>query len=273
MPQELSQDRAIASLEALANKLSARDQFSGVIVVQRDGKTLLKKAWGLADRESRRANTTDTPFFIASQGKMFTAVAILQLVEAGKLQLDDPIVQYLPDYPNHELASKVTVRHLLTHQGGTGDIDILDPNGGESRRWVRSIRDLIELHGKRALMFEPGSKAAYSNYGFILLGAVIEKVSGQSYYDYVEHHVFRPAGMNATTFPDKDHLADVAVGYTSVNGQPRPNWDFLPWRGMSAGGGTSTAEDMRATDANSEDVGLKPDLRDRSPQSAGCPVP
>ena len=124
--------------------------------------------------------------------KMFTAVATLQLVEAGKLALDDPIGKYLPDYPNKEVASKVTVRHLLTHTGGTGDI--FGPEFEQHRLKLREHRDYVKLYGARGLTHEPGARFEYSNYGFVLLGALIEKVSGESYYDYVATTSFsRPA--------------------------------------------------------------------------------
>ena len=115
--------------------------------------------------------------------KMFTAVAIIQLVEAGKVKLTAPLGKYLRDYPNQEVATKVTMQQLLTHTGGTGDI--FGPEFDAHRLELRKLADYVKLYGKRGLEFEPGSKWAYSNYGFILLGAVIEKVSGQSYYDYV----------------------------------------------------------------------------------------
>jgi CubicO group peptidase (beta-lactamase class C family) len=108
---------------------------------------------------------------------------------------------------------------------------------------VRTIADVIKLNGSRSPAFEPGSKEEYSNYGFILLGALIEKATGRSYFDYVNEHVFRLAGMNATKFPVRDDLAGVAVPYTTVMGELVPSSHQLPWRGMSAGGGVSTAED------------------------------
>ena len=115
-------DEALAAVSAHAEELAESDRFSGAMLVAHNGEILLEDAWGLADREAGTPNTPDTKFRIASMNKMFTAVAILQLVESGGLALDDPIGKYLTDYPNEELASTVTVRHLLTHTGGTGDI-------------------------------------------------------------------------------------------------------------------------------------------------------
>lgn len=241
----LPQKQALAALDAFATKLSQHDKFSGVITVKKGGETLYAKAWGLADRSKRKPVAVDTPFFIASQGKMFTAVSALQLIEKGQLSLDDPIGKYLTDYPNSEMASKVTVRDLLTHRGGTGEMGILEPQDAPNRAWVHSITDIIKLNGNRGPAFEPGTKIEYSNYGYILLGALIEKVSGQSYYDYVETHIFRIAGMMHSSFPLREDLKGIAVSYTLVDGALRASTDELPWRGTPAGGAVSTADDMQ----------------------------
>ena len=178
--------------------------------------------------------------------KMFTAVATLQLVEAHKLALDDPIGKHLPDYPNKEVAAKVTVRHLLTHTGGTGDI--FGPEFEEHRLQLREHRDYLKLYGSRGLTQEPGARFEYSNYGFVLLGALIEHVSGMSYFDYVRDHVFHPAGMRATgSLPESVVVPDRAVGYLRASpsgGAWAPNTDTLPWRGTAAGGGYSTVGDL-----------------------------
>jgi D-alanyl-D-alanine carboxypeptidase len=245
-PLPLPGEGTIATTTAIATRLSTRNDFAGAIIIARDGKKLLARGWGLADPTNGTPMTLDTPMFLASAGKMFTAVAILQLVDAGKVDLDAPLGRYLTDYPNAETA-KVTIRQLLTHRGGTGDIGILGREDGANRARVRTIDDIVRLNGNRAPDFPPGTKDDYSNYGFILLGAVIEKVTGDSYYDYVAEHVFKPAGMKSSGFPDRDHLQNVAVGYTTFFGtEPKliPSTDVLPWRGASAGGGVSTPNDM-----------------------------
>lgn len=242
-PQRMPRAKALKAFDAFAARLTAADRFSGVLVIEQNGKRLYGKHFGLADRENKTPVRLGTPFLFASQGKMFTAVSVLQLIEAGKVGFDDPIGKYLTDYPNEEMA-KVTIRQLLSHKGGTGDIGILQADEGPNRTWVRTIDDLIKLNGKRAPAFPPGSKFEYSNYGFILLGALIERVSGQSYYAYVAENIFRPAGMTATSFPDLEHMAGVARGYTQDdNGKLIRSADQLPWRGSSAGGGVSTADD------------------------------
>jgi len=151
---------------------------------------------------------------------MFTAVAVLQLIHVGKINFDDPVGTYLTDYPNREMA-KVTVRQLLSHQGGTGDIGVLQPEEAGNRAWVRTIDDLMTLNGDRGPSFPPGSAFDYSNYGFVLLGALVEKVSGQSYYAYLAEHVFGPAGMTATGFT-------CPVSPTATPWAPMESWSPAP---------------------------------------------
>ena len=188
--------KAIAGVEAVLRRMVAEDRFSGAVLVAKDGQVLFSHAYGSADRKRGIPNTLRTRFRIGSMNKMFTAVAILQLVEAGKVELTAPLGKYLTDYPNQDVATKVTIHHLLTHTGGTGDI--FGPDFDAHRKELRTLADYVELYGKRGLEFEPGSSWSYSNYGFILLGVVIEKVTGQSYYDYVQAHIYKRAGMTAT---------------------------------------------------------------------------
>lgn len=239
----LSFDQAIQALDSKAADLTRQDKFSGDVLVARDGKVAFEKAYGLADREKHAPNTMNTQFRIGSMNKMFTATAILQLAGEGKIDLAAPLGTYLPDYPNHDVASKVTIRHLLTHTGGTGDI--FTPEYDQHRLETRELSDYVKLFGSRGLEFEPGSRWSYSNYGFILLGAVIEKVSGVSYYDYVRQHIFEPAGMHATdSQPENVAVPQRSTGYMRQNGAWASNVDTLPWRGTSAGGGYATAGDL-----------------------------
>lgn len=234
---------ALAALTARAEELARKDQFSGAVLVARQGKVLFEKAWGLANRETGTPNTLDTKFRIGSMNKMFTAVATLQLVEAGKLALDDPIGKHLPGYPNKDVASKVTVRHLLTHTGGTGDI--FGPEFEQNRLTLREHGDYVKLYGARGLGHEPGARQEYSNYGFLLLGALIEKVSGTSYYEHVRSKVFEPAGMTSTgSLPESEDVPGRSAGYMRPADAWVPNTETLPWRGTSAGGGYSTVGDL-----------------------------
>jgi D-alanyl-D-alanine carboxypeptidase len=243
--QRMTEADAVAALAAHAKQRARADEFAGALLVAHHGKVLLQDAWGQADRKARTANTPATRFRIGSMNKMFTAVATLQLVEAGKLALDDAIGKHLPDYPNKQVAGKVTVRHLLTHTGGTGDI--FGPQFDQHRLQLRKHRDYLKLYGRRGLTQEPGSRFEYSNYGFVLLGALIEHVTGGSYDDYVDQHVFRPAGMRSTgALPEAVEVPDRAVGYLrpSPGSDWVPNTDTLPWRGTAAGGGYSTVGDL-----------------------------
>jgi D-alanyl-D-alanine carboxypeptidase len=222
----------------------AADGFAGAVLIAKHGKVVFSEAYGLADREHKTPNTLKTRFRIGSMNKMFTAVSILQLAQAQKLQLSDTVGKYLTDYPNKDVASKVTIHQLLTHTGGTGDI--FGPEFEAHRRELRTLQDYVNLYGNRAPKFEPGSRWEYSNYGFILLGAIIEKVSGQRYYDYVYEHVYAPAGMTSTASePEDKAVSNRSVGYTKMDSAAwAPNTDTLPYRGSSAGGGYSTVEDL-----------------------------
>lgn len=234
---------SVAALESEAIAAAGRDEFSGAVLVAHNGRIVLEQAYGFADREAGVKNTIDTRFRLGSMNKMFTATAALQLVAAGKLALDEPLGKYVPGYPNREIAQQVTIRHLLTHTGGTGDI--FTPDYERRRLDVHELADYIKLFGNRGLEFPPGSRWEYSNYGFVLLGYVIEKVSGMSYYDYVRQYVFEPAGMTSTdSLPESSKVSLRAVGYTRRNGRWVSNQDTLPWRGTSAGGGYSTVRDL-----------------------------
>jgi D-alanyl-D-alanine carboxypeptidase len=175
--------------------------------------------------------------------KMFTATAILQLAGEGKVDLQASVGQYLSNYPNSDLASQVTVRQLLTHTGGTGDI--FTPEYEKQRLNIRNLADYVKLYGSRRVAFKPGSQWAYSNYGFILLGLIVEKVSRMSFYDYVRSHIFEPLGMLKTDSPPESvNVPQRSVGYTARQGVWVNNVDTLPWRGTSAGGGYSTILDL-----------------------------
>jgi CubicO group peptidase (beta-lactamase class C family) len=239
----LTQREAVAAWNAEIAKAASAGKFSGVWLWARNGKVLTSGARGKADREKGIDNTLDTRFRIGSMNKMFTAVATLQLVERGKLSLDDTVGKILPDYPNAGVASKVKVRHLLSHTGGTGNI--FGPDFDAHRLELRTLQDYVKLYGARDLEFEPGTKWEYSNYGFVLLGVMIEKVSGKSYYDFVAENVFKVAGMTSTgSEPESVKVANRSKGYMRDRFEMVLNDPTLPWRGTSAGGGTTTAPDL-----------------------------
>ena len=243
--KRIDEKELLQDLRERLDQDAAAARFSGAVLLARGGKTLFASAYGMADRDRHIANTLDTRFRLGSMNKMFTATSVLQLVQAGKVKLDAPLITYIPDYPNKELASKVTIHQLLTHTGGTGDI--FGPEFQAHRLELRTLADYVAMYGTRPLAFEPGSKWEYSNYGFILLGRVVERVSGMSYYDYVAKNIFAPAGMTSSgSEPEDSVVKDRAVGYTRGGGGSdwRPNTETLPWRGTSAGGGYSTVGDL-----------------------------
>ena len=239
----LTDAQVISALTAKMNDPVEADRFSGAVLIGRRGRIVFEKAIGLANRESRTPNTLDTRFRNGSMNKMFTATAVMQLVEAGKLSLDDTVGKVLTDYPNADVARKVTIRHLLGHTGGTGDF--FGPLFTKNRLTLKTHADYVAMFGGRALLHEPGAEYRYSNYGMILLGAIIERISGLSYFDYVRTRVFEPAGMASTgSLPETDAVPNRSTGYMLANGAWTPNTDTLPWSGTAAGGGYSTVGDF-----------------------------
>jgi CubicO group peptidase (beta-lactamase class C family) len=241
--RRLSEAELASAVLAKVDAQAAAGRFQGAVLVARSGKVIYSDARGPADRENKTPNTLDTKFRMGSMNKMFTATAVLQLVQAGKVKLDAPLGTYLTDYPNRDVATKVTVHHLLTHTGGTGDI--FGPEFTAHRLDLKTLGDYVKLYGARGLEFEPGSKWEYSNYGFLLLGVIVEKASGQSYYDYVRDHIFAPAGMTGSgSEPEDVAVPGRAKGYMQEKGAWVLNTGTLPYRGTSAGGGYTTVGDL-----------------------------
>jgi CubicO group peptidase (beta-lactamase class C family) len=243
--EKLSEAEMIERLNAMIDKSVADDSFSGVVMVAKDDKPIFQRAVGLASKSYNVANRIDTKFNLGSINKFFTSVAIFQLIEQGKLSLDDFIGKHLPDYPNKEAAEQVTISHLLNMRSGIGDFFGPKFDAAPKNR-IRGTKDYLPLFADQPLKFEPGAGRAYSNGGYIVLGAIIEKVTGQSYYDYVRERIFKPAGMESTDSYEVDVVTpNLATGYTRNSGGVRvSNVYTIPARGSSAGGGYSTAEDL-----------------------------
>jgi CubicO group peptidase (beta-lactamase class C family) len=242
-PARLALPALVEAIDARAASRTANDQFSGAILLAQGGRVLFQRAYGLADRTQRRPNSLDTQFRFGSMGKMFTAVAIMQLVERGRIDLEAPIARYLPNYPNQDLATRVTVANLLSHTGGTGDI--FGPEFDRRKASLRTARDFVDLYGSRAPEFAPGSRRSYSNYGFILLGRIVEQVSGLRYDDYIQRNIFARVGMASTgNRPESEILLRRAVSYTGSGARLRSADDTLPPNGTPAGGGYSTVGDF-----------------------------
>src|SRR5262245_41247889 len=175
--KKLNDPELAERIDALIKKLVDEDVFSGCALIARDGKPLLRKAYGLASKEFNVLNQPDTKFNVASMGKMFTGVAVAQLAEQGKLAFTDTIRKHLPDFPR-ETAERITLHHLLTHTSGMGSYwkdEFHEANHARFRR----IQDYFPFFAGDPLQFKPGEKWSYSNAGFMTLGAIIEKVSGQ----------------------------------------------------------------------------------------------
>jgi D-alanyl-D-alanine carboxypeptidase len=239
----MSDRQLVAALRKRLEDEAASDRFAGAVLVAKQGKPIFAQAYGLADREHNIPNTLQTRFSLASITKVFTAVATMQLVQAGKLALDDPLGKYLTGYPNKELAAKVTIGEFLTNTGGTGDI--WGPEFDKHRLELRTVQDYLNLYGTRSLRFEPGSRWEYSNYGFILLGAVIEKVSGETYSDYVHKHVFNSAAMTSTSLGMEDKtIPNISIDYTKMGAAHWISNTDVPTSGTPAGGGFSTVRDL-----------------------------
>jgi CubicO group peptidase (beta-lactamase class C family) len=248
-PSPIAEAELVRRLGTTLDSLSAAGAFSGVVVLAREGRPIFQRAYGLADRESRRRNEVETAFNLGSINKVFTQTAIRQLADAGKLQLDSTLAKYWPDYPNAAIASRVTIRQLLEHRSGIGG-NIFAPPAGGRRGDLRRLRDFLPLFVDAPLQFEPGTRQQYSNAGYVVLGLLVERLSGEDYYDYVRSHVYAPAGLTRTAAYAVDSLpANTALGYTT-RGEGEAavaahrNTELLPGRGSSAGGGYSTAGDL-----------------------------
>jgi CubicO group peptidase (beta-lactamase class C family) len=236
-------------LDNYLSSLVAENKLSGVVLVARDGVTIASKAAGIANKATGAPITLNTKFNLGSMNKMFTAVAIAQLAQAGRLSFDDPISKHLPDYPNKAVADKVTIHQLLTHTSGMGMY--WNEKFMAQREKLLTVAAHLPLFASDPLLFQPGEKFQYSNSGYVVLGAIIEKVSGQDYYSYVQEHIYKPAGMTDTGFyePGKE-IPNLAIGYSKMSPdgkmleEARDNTNTREVKGGPAGGGYSTVEDL-----------------------------
>jgi len=207
--------------------------FMGSVLVARNGKVSFSKSYGWADLEWNIPNSPTTRFNIASMTKQFTAAAILLLEDRGKLRTDDPITKYFPDAPAHW--SKITIYNLLTHTSGISD---------DSAKYTPGTPDSLVLSDK-PLNFQPGEKWSYVNMGYLILGYLIEKISGQTYADFLHENIFEPLRMNdsgldsnVTVIPHR--ASGYWPGGNGIENAERPNLSI----GFSAGSLYSTTEDL-----------------------------
>jgi D-alanyl-D-alanine carboxypeptidase len=241
-------DLLARDLRRECDRLAREDDFSGSVLLTHAGRTVLQASYGLANRNAHLPNTARTRFNLASISKMFTAVAVLRLVEAGKLTLDTRVGQVLTNYPNRTVADQVTVEQLLTHTSGIG-------NYWEQISRVRqdklvNLSDTLALFAEAPLEHAPGSTFSYSNGGYVVLGLIIERITGADYFDHIRETLLRPLNMNHTDAYRLDEVVpDLVVGYTRDLEQPgvwRNNQFSDVFRGSSAGGYYSTTGDMLA---------------------------
>jgi len=239
----------IKALEAFLDQLVAADAFSGTVLVAREGTLLYQRAYRMAEKNFNVPAQIDTKFNLGSMNKMFTAVAIAQLAEQGKVSFHHPISTYLPDYPR-EKAERITLHHLLTHTAGLGSY--WNEAFEVQRMKLRTVHDFPALFIDDPLLFPPGEQWHYSNAGFIVLGAIIEQVAAQDYFTYVREHIYHRAGMYDTDAYELDQIVpNLVVGYTyaglSTPGTPGPRRNNLllhAVKGGPAGGGYSTVLDL-----------------------------
>lgn len=235
----------VSQLDSLvATKLAWLPTSSIAVAVVRGGDTLLMRGYGLADRESKRSATPNTVYRIASLTKHVTAAAIMRLVEQRKLGLDDDIGRYVPGFPLQ--GQRVTVRHLLNHTSGIPNIT----SGTEWRRhWNEDVRpdSVVGWVAGQQLDFAPGSKLAYTNTGYILLGMIIERVSGRPYATYVQEELFRPLGLRQTAYcPSRTTDSLAAKGYSVRDSQFVPAAYISMTIPFAAGGVCSSVSDFAA---------------------------
>jgi CubicO group peptidase (beta-lactamase class C family) len=250
--EPLTLEQAAEQFKAFLERLAKADVFSGSALLAKDGKVIFTFVSGEASKAFAAPNTLDTKFNLGSMNKMFTAVAIAQLVEqgGGKLSFDDPVSKYLgPDWLASEARDKITIAQLLSHTSGLGS-HFTDEFWRTSRTLYRDLDDFKPLIVNQTPAFEPGTSWAYSNSGFLLLGAVIEEVTGGSYDDYIAAHILKPAGMTDTGCFEMDiDTPNLAIGYSfelGPDGESRwvNNLFKHVIKGGSAGGGFSTTPDL-----------------------------
>lgn len=230
---------------------AALNEFSGVVLIAKDGEAIFEKAVGFASKKFNVENTIETKFNIGSISKHLTSIAIVKLNEKGLVDLDDPIGKYLDMFPS-DVAQKITIRHLLTMSSGWGDY--WENEYFLSHKYeMRKVSDYINFIKDIPLDFEPGSKVQHCNTGFEVAGAIIEKVSGENYYEYIRNSIYKPTGMlNSDSYDIDGPVKFLAEGYTNEHPDDSLKTGFLwsntyfrlPPRGTPTGGSYSTVRDL-----------------------------
>jgi CubicO group peptidase (beta-lactamase class C family) len=215
--------------------------LSGFVLVTQHDRPIYQHAFGWSDREHHVAADADTSFRVGSVTKQFTAVAILMLQQDGKLHTTDPIATYLPDYP--AVGAQITIHQLLTHTSGLPDYTYA-PAFDASRDQPVTVAQLMAEFDDKPLDFAPGSQWAYSNSNYVVLGAIVEKLSGQPYAEFVRQHVLAPAGMTRSEIGDAVGVSDRALGYAPDGDHLAPAHAIDMSVAYAAGALRSTANDL-----------------------------
>lgn len=218
------------------------DEPGATVLVSRNGQIIYKKAFGMANLELNKPMQVDNVFWIASIGKQFTAVAILQLMEQGKLNLQDEITKFIPDYPTQ--GYKITIEHLLTHTSGIQTYSgMKDPE--KKLNSDCTLNEVIDFFKNLPMRFTPGTKWEYSNSGYFLLGYIIEKITGKRYSEYLEENFFKPLDMTNSLFANDTKIIKNRVDAYSIGDNGFVNSRFLNATVVySAGAIQSTVEDF-----------------------------
>lgn len=243
-PRETIQFDSWAELDETLRKQESEGRFAGVVLAARRDSIRFHRTYGRASREPNRPVSLDTRFNVGSLIKPMTGVLVLSLAQEGRVSLDDPVGRYVEGL-RPEVGEEVTLMHLLRHRSGLGDY-LREPEFRENPDRFGTVADLMDLVREQELAFEPGTGRQYSNSGFVLLGAVVEAVTGRRYGRVLEDRVFEPAGM------DRSSLGRDAVGHAATPFRRTDDGDLQPVahlhadRGSPAGGGYSTAGDLHA---------------------------
>ncbi|PQJ78240.1 serine hydrolase domain-containing protein [Polaribacter porphyrae] len=246
--REISSSKMIKIISKRVKKLADKDLFSGAVLVAKGNEILYKKAFGEASKRYHIANNLDTKFNIASVGKMFTGVSIMQLKEKGKLKIENTIDNYIAEsWLPKEISKQITIHHLLTHTSGLGNY-FNEKFINSSKENFRNINDFKSLIVNDTLKFEPGKGYYYSNIGVLLLGVIIEKLSGLDYETYIKENIHKPSNMTNSGFFDMDEpVENLAIGYIKTR-ENKYGWKNNLFKhvikGGPAGGGFSTVTDL-----------------------------